>query len=103
MNLIEARKFAHDGWVRSPSRTDSAWRRLQGVTWEVEGPHYSEPFKLEDLDANDWEPKPAPAKPVEADVWKHANGQIVLADPQEKDISWIRQGWRKIRVREVTE
>jgi hypothetical protein len=54
------------------------------------------PLKKEDIDVEDWEPKPAPKEPFEAEVWINARGGIDTSIP-------LDCGWRKIRVREVME
>lgn len=87
MNLIEARKLGHEGWVRSPSRTGGEWVDAYGGHFWTSG----------DLDAEDWEPKPAPAKPFEALLWVDESGLCMSFPPVSE------AGWRKIRVREVTE
>ena len=63
MNLIDARKQAHEGWIRSPSRTGGHWWRAGGVhhsMWDNENAERLTPFLFADLDAEDWEPKPNP-------------------------------------------
>jgi hypothetical protein len=56
-----------------------------------------------DLDADDWEPKPAPAKVFEAVVWVQEDDNDIQMDPIERPLKWKKEGWRRIRVREVTE
>jgi|GEM_PF-4853606 len=54
MNLVEARKQAFEGWVRSPSR-GGEWIRFAAEATHPE---------VEDLDVEDWEPK------RESDPWE---------------------------------
>lgn len=99
MNLIEARKLAHEGWVRSERQTEGMWVLYVGQGYRIEGDPsvYHRYCVASDLDAEDWEPKPAPAKVFEADIWVHPNGDW----HGEAEEDWGRQGWRKIRVKEV--
>ena len=52
MNLIEARKQADDGWVRSPTRTGGHWWRASSVSgmWQNESCEEITPFLFADLD-----------------------------------------------------
>lgn len=102
MNLIEARKLAREGWVRSPSRTDNCWVRLQGNVWGRESGS-TLIFVAGDLDAEDWEPKPKPAKSFDCELLVHDDGSVRVMKPSHDLKSWELCGWRKIRVREVTE
>ena len=99
MNLIEARKIAHEGWVRSPSRTEGMWLQLRGFSFSDGAGKRHDGVSHEDLDADDWEPKPAPAEPFETMIWLSPEGPAYLYP----HIGQVRNGWRKIRVREVTE
>lgn len=99
MNLIEARKLAHLGWVRSPPRTGNEWQKVaDGMFWIEESGQYTYDMTIDDLDAEDWEPKPPPAKPFEAWVWERG-GVVYSAVPIELQ----QLGWRRIRMREVVE
>lgn len=92
MNLIEAHKLAHEGWVRSPTRTNGTW-----VTFDHWGARARGDLGA-DLDAEDWEPKPKAEKPFEMELWVHSTGiWLVHINPRDEE------GWRKIRVREVME
>lgn len=96
MNLCEARKLAHEGWVSSASRTECRWWKIErGKEWTDEQGCTFGYVVAGDLEAEDWQPMPAPAKPFEIEVWVHGDGKsYMLSRPREK-------GWRKIRVREV--
>lgn len=99
MNLVEARKLGHDGYVRSPTRSGGEWCRLKELTWTFDGPEYSGKFELADLDTEDWEPMPKPPDDLfEADVWVSENARSLT----DSDMSEY-PGWRRIRVREVRE
>ena len=106
MNLIEARKAAHEGWVRSPTRTGDLYIRFTHSGYEVGDEKYGT-ITAGDLDAEDWEPKLKPAEPWESELWVYGNdqGAIVQSDrPELFDYEILAQeGWRKIRVREVVE
>jgi hypothetical protein len=105
MNLIEARKAGHEGWVRSPSRTGGHWWRAAGNgisgLWANENDEQLTPFLFADLDAEDWEPKPKPVEPWEGVAWVHRDGRIIRADETRFSDDWEASGWRKIRVREI--
>lgn len=89
MNLSEARKLGYEGRVRSPTRTGGEWIRYTGEHILV----------IADLDADDWEPKPAPAEPFEAEVWLcMLTGKMWPIDQCLADANK-----RRIRVREVVE
>lgn len=91
MNLIEARKRGHEGFVRSETRTGNTWIQIV---------HRSD--LTADLDATDWEPKPWPLEPWQGELWVRS-GDAYEARYIEDDDGWIKQGWRKIMAREVTE
>lgn len=102
MNLLEARKQAHEGWVRSPSRTGGYWRRIrENRYWYSELGDQVDGLTLWDIDAEDWEPKPAPKNLWEAEVWVSIGGSIALGGAKGDEDRLARAGWRKIRVREV--
>jgi len=104
MNLIEARKLGHEGYVRSPNRTGGHWWRASGIDskwWANEDAIELTPFLFADLDADDWEPKPKPVEPWEGVAWVHRDGRIIIADATRFSDDWEASGWRKIRVREV--
>lgn len=114
MNLIEARKLAHEGWVRSPSRTNNNWICFTGkgsyLQFEESQDARQRIDITQDLDAEDWEPKPKPAEPRESDVWVSPNGWALQMDyvvreqdAQDDTPTYAARGWRKIRVREVVE
>lgn len=104
MNLIEARKLADEGWVRSPTRTEGKWAKPLGSVWIVHGSEIFPIVRSEDLDAEDWEPKPAPRKLFEAEVMIDDRGTGIFWSPDTMGIaSECPAGWRKIRVREVAE
>lgn len=104
MNLIEARKLGHEGWVRSPTCTLGQWCRATQRGFETENGFDGTPLNVKDLDAEDWEPKPAPAKPFEDEVWVSKHGVIDQVSKTVRDEnSYLKTGWRRIRVREVTE
>lgn len=97
MNLIEARKLAHEGWVRSETRTDGKWVQVSHSFLVFVGGQCSS-LHCEDLEADNWEPKP---KPFEADVWVSSTGDVESGAPHDQ---WhAEHGWRRIRVREVVE
>jgi len=101
VNLIEARKQAHEGWVRSPKTGN--WLRLDGAYFYNEDNCRACPLKDVHLDEENWEPKPAP--PWEGEVWVHSDGRITeyrepIGDP--RDLREVN-GWHRIRVREVIE
>ena len=106
MDLIEARKLAHEGWVRSETQTEGMWIQYlgQGYRTEDDPEVYHRYCVVGDLDAEDWEPKPKPKpKPFEAEVWVLENGGIAEVHPLQVHPDWERLGWRRIRVREVVE
>lgn len=96
MNLCEARKLGHEGWVRSPTRTNGIWIRFNETGYSTKHGNYGTATAF-DLDAEDWEPKPAPVKPFEALLWVNESGLCMSFPPVSE------AGWRKVRVREVTE
>lgn len=97
MNLIEARKLGHEGWVRSPTRSANNWARVVCLIFvDSTGSSLGAIAEL-DLDAEDWEPRPKPVEPFEAEVWV-LGGLVCSAVPIEMQ----PDGWRRIRVREVT-
>lgn len=103
MNLIEARKQAYEGWVRSPSVTKGYWRRIRhNRYWYSELGTQIDGITLLDIEAEDWEPKPAPEKPREWEVWVNPSGTVFML-PLDTGRRLAELGWRKIRVREVLE
>lgn len=66
MNILEARKLGHDGWIRSPSITSGTWIRLDedGIGRAImRFGDLTYDYWICDLDAivaEDWEPKPIP-------------------------------------------
>ena len=100
MNLIEARKQAHDGWVRSPTRTDGDWLKLDLDThWRDDAGKFDRDLSPRDIDVEDWEPKPELAKLFEIEILVHDSG--IWTSDESDAVSWEREGWRKILVREV--
>ena len=98
MNLIEARKLGHEGWVRSPTRTNGIWIRFDETGYSTkEGGQHGAATAF-DLDAEDWEPRPEPLSPFEIYIWLHTSG-IWMTQVKKSDSA---DGWRRIRVREVT-
>lgn len=98
MNLVEARKLGHNGWVRSLSRTNNIWCYLKNGTWESPEFKYRPDFCAEDLDAEDWEPK----KAFEAEVWFHpVSTTLYINQPTDNSKEFEEQGWKKIKVKEV--
>jgi hypothetical protein len=94
VNLIEARKLAFEGWVRSPTRTDGEWTRVTAHKCASD----------KDLDAEDWEPKPAPKALFDEEIWIHPLRPYAYFVENDHPIAdWEAKGWRRIRVREVTE
>jgi hypothetical protein len=102
MNLIEARKAGHEGWVRSPAITKNGWVQLHITVMRTEDGFASRYVDTAALDAEDWEPKPKPKKLWEGELWLCEDG--ITANPRSLDDDAIltANGWRKIRVREVT-
>lgn len=96
MNLIEARKLGHEGWVRSPTRSNGEWCRPENNVWTSADFSYQPMIHVADIDAEDWEPKP---KPFESWVWAAPDGKLYPGAP----VDWPGEqyGWRKILVREV--
>ena len=106
MNLIEARKLGHEGWVRSPTRTGGEWVlfRYEGYSHAAYGEIILKRDHIDaDLDAEDWEPKPAPANLFEAEVWVSPDGEAKTIRDRHEKIASAQNGWRRILVREVTE
>lgn len=101
MNLIEARKAAH--WVRSPTRTENRWVQLRGNALVTESGTCWCWIDAPALDADDWEPKPAPAKLFDCELLVHDDGSIRVMKPGHDLTAWGLCGWRKIRVKEVAE
>jgi hypothetical protein len=108
MNLIEARKLGHEGWVRSKSRTSGSWAKPFGSVWKIHGSEYCPDVRAEDLDAEDWEPKPEPEARnlYEFEIWFniktgkiHEYYHFGIYEQKTLDTA----NWRKIRVREVLE
>ena len=107
MNLIEARKLAHEGWVR---RNGGPWLILDGtylyrlqerIDSSVDVKVAYQTLQQEHLDAEDWEPKPAPGKLFEAEVWVRDDYGWCMRAHEGEDFTGA--GWRRTRVREVTE
>ena len=67
MNLIEARKAAHNGWVRSPTRTDGLYIRFNANGYQDEKGGLYGTTGAADLDSEDWEPMPKPPLPFESE------------------------------------
>jgi len=103
MNLIEARKAAHEEWVRSASRTDGEWVQLEGSVIVYTNFGRAPQINTYDLDATDWEPKPKPIEPFEAEVWLDKGGSLFPVEPNDNTQRLLGVGWRRIRVREVVE
>jgi hypothetical protein len=102
MNLIEARKLAYDGWIRSDTRTGRVYVKVRGDCFVTESNRigdFSVNLSENDLDADDWEPKPAPPKPFEMQILVHPNGDWTAIGKMPDE--WMKTGWRKILVREV--
>jgi hypothetical protein len=102
MNLIEARKAAHEGWVRSETRTGGVFIRFTHSGYESGDEKYGT-ITAGDLDADNWEPKPKPkpVEPFEVDVWLLPNGRWAFVYESDSDEVLKSAGWRRIRVREV--
>ena len=101
MNLIEARKLAHEGWVRSPTRTEGRWSTLWPYGHFKDDKGAQRAIVLADLDAEDWEPKPAPRPLFEGELWVSLDGKAkTISDPIEK-LACAQDCWRPIFVREV--
>jgi hypothetical protein len=105
MNLIEARKQAHEGWVRSETQTEGMWVQYLGQGYRVEDDPeiYPRYCVAEDLDAEDWEPKPKPVEPWEGLVWVSPDGTWVGTELPQVWTGDNTCSWRSIRVREVVE
>lgn len=104
MNLCEARKLGHEGWVRSPTRTGGRWATLWPYAHIKDDKGAQRSIVIDDLDAADWEPMPAPPRPFEAILWVHLrHSTIHRADAAHTTEDWVTKGWRKVRVREVVE
>jgi hypothetical protein len=103
MNLIEARKQAHEGWVRSPTRTGGIYIQFDATGFLSIGGGKGCAITAADLDADNWEPRPKPVKVWERwerEIWVRGE-HVYVVRASESDEDW--DGWRKIRVREVTE
>ena len=101
MNLIDARKQAYEGWVRSPSRTENRWMQLHINLMRTEAGIGYCYVDTAALDVEDWEPKRAPAKLFDCELLVHDDGSIRVMKPGHDLTSWGLCGWRKIRVKEV--
>lgn len=108
MNILEARKLGHEGWIRSPSITSETWIRLDeddtGRALLRFGERTSDYWTC-DLDAlvtEDWEPKPIPKKPFEAEVWQNETMEhLYKVTPIDNIKVFESQGWKRIKIREV--
>jgi hypothetical protein len=102
MKLCEARGLAHEGWVRSPTRTGGHWWRASGIhtKWWANGVA-SRAFSFADLDAEDWEPKQGERKPLECYLWLTCAGNLCVFEPDDNAIQLEKAGWKKIFMREV--
>jgi len=108
MNLTDAMKLGHKGWVKSPT-VHSEWLQLDGpYFFEVADPSDKDSplvafltLQKKHLELDDWEPKPWPPAPFEAELWVSWDGRIEVGDFVPGPIS--KSFWRKVKVREVEE
>ena len=103
MNLVQARTQAHNGWVRSPTRTGGMWLRVEQASWQSDKGDLGERVTAADLDASDWEPRPVlqeSPEPLNEFVWVHPDSALIyraeLIDPTEN----LGLGWRYVHIKE---
>ena len=104
MNLIEAQKLGHMGWVCSKKQTVGKWWRLdvQSLRWKNESGNLTSAFLGEDLETEDWEPKPWPPKRWCKQIWVHPNREHIFPAAPTDDVETHKKlGWRKIWTQEI--
>ena len=108
MNLSDAMKLGHQGWVKSPT-VYSEWLKLEGPYLfrladdsDKESPLIAFcTLQKQHLELDDWEPKPWPPELFEAELWVSWDGRIKTIDFVPGPIS--KNFWRKVKVREIEE